>query len=1715
MRNSCHDQCIIISGESGAGKTESTKLVLQFLAAISGQHSWIEQQVLEANPIMEAFGNAKTVRNDNSSRFGKYIDIHFNANGAIEGARIEQYLLEKSRIVSQANDERNYHIFYCMLAGLSQQEKSELELTTAADYFYLAQGHCLKAEGRNDASDLAEIRSAMKVLMFKEPEVASILKILAALLHIGNIKYQVSTINNLEATEIRDQANIKRIAKLLQLDDNLLVTALTNRTFITRNERVVSRLNAAQALDARDGLVKGIYDRLFTHIVKRINDAIYRPQKESKRHRTSIGILDIFGFENFKSNSFEQLCINYANEHLQQFFVRHVFKLEQSEYDSENINWRKIEFIDNQFALELIATRPMSIMSLIDEESIFPKGTDQTMLNKLHQNHAKNERLYIKPKSDLSKSFGINHFAGPVFYNAKGFLEKNRDQFGADLLALVQSSKFKFLTNLFDDMDINDAQNGRIRQTVAFRFRKSLENLMAQLESSEPFFIRCIKPNEFKTPMTFDRDLVLKQLRYSGMLETIRIRKAGYPIRHDYENFVSRYRILVPKIGPANKVDCISATKKICSKVLGENADYQLGKSKVFLKDVHDLYLEQEHDRMLTNYATTIQKIMRGWIERKRYQKMRQAAMVIQKHWRGHAQRVRYKQILLGIARLQAILRSKQLVSHYKHLRSTVISFQAYCRGALIRNELRTKRSRDERKAAMIARADDLPLTNGKSTDDLTNHDIDITTYFDFLANDSGPESVETRLNDGRNSSASSRTPPSSVSPSTVPEDSFANENLSGYQFGKFAATYFQGQASTQHIKKALRQPLLYHENTGDQMASLAVWITILRFMGDLPEPKYGGDINTDKTPIMARLYATLGRNFSKKDMESASQVAEFEANGTSKIRKGSIGRRLISMTLRRKTKLNGLNQSEAVSAISANGGTAPSDAYSSMADTLSINGILDNRPTSSLDKLHFIIGNGILRPDLRDEIYCQICKQLTNNPSRNSYARGWILMSLCVGCFAPSEKFIKYLYCFIREYGPSGATKYSNYIEHRLRRTVQNGTRHQPPSYIELQATKSKKPLVLAVTFMDGAVKTLNADSATTARELCTLLSEKVGLKESFGFSLYIALFDKVSSLGSGNDHVMDAVSQCEQYAKEQGRNERNAPWRLFFRKEIFTPWHDPKSDPISTNQIYQQVVRGVKYGEYRADRDDDLALLAAQQFFVDQNGPYMDVEKLEASLPTYLPDFLLSKQGKTSQEKWLQATMNVFRKKFMGAEKAKNVTSVKEDVVTFAQYKWPLLFSRFYEAYKFSGPPLPKNEVIIAVNWTGVYVVDDQEQVLLEFSFPEISGITCATSKRLGTDSFTIQTVLGDEYTFQSPNSEDIRELVTFFIEGLKKRSRFGIAMQDQKLGDKNTYLECRKGDLVIFADNIHGETLEKQQFIRAENTRTGMHGNVSTEIIYILPTLKKPTVEILEMFTKNPEMSQLNNHSKSMTVLMANPLADRPYTLERFANDNFRVVKRSVSLSGGRRLIEMWRHSREPIQAPLLKKIEGKDEPSAEAVKSYLAIMMYMGDLPLKRPKLAVELVDQIFRAPLKYEILRDEIYCQLMKQLTDNPNMISEERGWELMWLCIGLFPPSKSLYKEVVQFLRSRLIPVAADCANRLQKTLRAGHRKFPPHQVEVEAIQHKTTQIFHKAFFPDNSDEAIEVESSTRARDFCSRIATRLGLHSAEGFSLFVKIGDK
>jgi myosin VIIa len=414
-------------------------------------------------------------------------------------------LLEKSRITGCSKGERNYHIFYAMLAGLTRDEKRKLELEDATKYNYLISGDIIKCENRNDASEFHSIKSAMSVLSFSDGEFWDIMRLLSAILHLGNLKYKATDIRNMDACEITDSVNMMKISTFLGVPGHLLNDALIMKTIYAHGERVTVNLSKEQAIEARDAFTKAIYGQIFEMIVEKINTTIYKNMKST----LSIGILDIFGFENFESNSFEQLCINYANENLQQFFVKYIFKLEQEEYSNEGINWNNIAFVDNQSILDMIGLKPMSIIALLNEETVFPKGSDHTFVAKLHQTHG-NKTIYLKHKYEDTFTFGIQHFAGEVYYNSKGFLEKNRDSFNLDLKDLVQKSTNKFLTQLFSFESGFDTMKKPI--TLSLQFRNSLESLMRTLLACEPSFVRCIKPNDFQRPNVSIESVLLTRI---------------------------------------------------------------------------------------------------------------------------------------------------------------------------------------------------------------------------------------------------------------------------------------------------------------------------------------------------------------------------------------------------------------------------------------------------------------------------------------------------------------------------------------------------------------------------------------------------------------------------------------------------------------------------------------------------------------------------------------------------------------------------------------------------------------------------------------------------------------------------------------------------------------------------------------------------------------------------------------------------------------------------------------------------------------------------------------------------------------------------------------------------------------------------------------------------------------------------------------------------
>ncbi|XP_034639514.1 unconventional myosin-XV [Trachemys scripta elegans] len=658
MMDAKHNQCIIISGESGSGKTEATKLVLRYLAAVNQKRNMM-QQILEATPLLESFGNAKTVRNDNSSRFGKFVEI-FLEEGLICGAITSQYLLEKSRIVFQAKNERNYHIFYEMLAGLPAQQKQQFCLQDAETYYYLNQGGNCEIPGKSDAEDFRRLLSAMEILNFSTEDQNSIFRILSSILHLGNVYFEKYETDCQEVASVVSAREIRAVAELLQISPEGLQKAITFKVTETLREKIFTPLTVESAVDARDAIAKILYSLLFSWLTDRINKLVY-PKKEA----LSIAILDIYGFEDLSFNSFEQLCINYANEYLQFFFNKIVFKEEQEEYVREQIEWKEITFSDNQPCIDLIAQKPHGILRILDDQSSFPQATDHTFLQKCHYHHGSNA-LYTKPKMPLPE-FTIKHFAGKVTYQVHKFLDKNYDQVRQDVLDLFVNSKTKVVANLFFGhaqlvaqqrtmMGKNSTVTRRYKApTVAAKFQQSLLDLVEKMERCNPFFVRCLKPNNKKEPAVFEADIVSSQLRYSGILETIRIRKEGFPVRIPFQIFIDRYRCLIdirPGITP-DGVSCVEVLKKLCAV---SPTMYCIGVSKLFMKEHLYQLLESKRDRALHRAALTLQHYARAFFIKKRFRSLRRKIVLLQSQSRGYLARQRYKRLRKSLIKFRSLV---------------------------------------------------------------------------------------------------------------------------------------------------------------------------------------------------------------------------------------------------------------------------------------------------------------------------------------------------------------------------------------------------------------------------------------------------------------------------------------------------------------------------------------------------------------------------------------------------------------------------------------------------------------------------------------------------------------------------------------------------------------------------------------------------------------------------------------------------------------------------------------------------------------------------------------------------------------------------------------------------------------------------------------------------------------------------------------------------
>lgn len=617
------NQCVIISGESGAGKTVAAKHIMSYIARVSGggptvKH--VKEIILESNPLLEAFGNAKTARNNNSSRFGKYVEIQFSRGGEPVGGKISNFLLEKSRVCSRHFEERSFHIFYQLITGAKKDLKDAFGLSSL-DYFnYLSMSGGYKVEGTDDVAEFEDTKRAMGVMGLQSNDQQEVLSLVSAVLHLGNITFKEKG----NYAEVADKQYLAYPAYLLGIDQEMLRTKIISRTMESKwgaqQENIEVTLNVEQASHTRDALAKALYSRLFDFLVEIVNKAMAQ-----KTQDITIGILDIYGFEIFEKNGFEQFCINYVNEKLQQIFIELTLKAEQEEYVQENIKWTPIDYFNNRIVCDLIeAVKPPGIMCIMDDVCATMhaegKSTDDKLNGKLQAGVGTHEHFQIS-----GAGFVIHHYAGKVVYDVDGFCERNRDVLFTDLVLLMQSSSNRFIVKLFPE-EVAGATKTR-PSTAGTKIRTQANKLVDALMKCTPHYIRCIKPNETKRAKDWEESRVKHQVEYLGLKENIRVRRAGFAYRRPFDKFLRRYAILTPETYPKWKGDVKQGILHLFKTVNMETDQYQLGRTKVFIKNPESLFLLEElRERKFDGYARVIQKAFRKWNARKQYIRLRQEA---------------------------------------------------------------------------------------------------------------------------------------------------------------------------------------------------------------------------------------------------------------------------------------------------------------------------------------------------------------------------------------------------------------------------------------------------------------------------------------------------------------------------------------------------------------------------------------------------------------------------------------------------------------------------------------------------------------------------------------------------------------------------------------------------------------------------------------------------------------------------------------------------------------------------------------------------------------------------------------------------------------------------------------------------------------------------------------------------------------------------------
>ncbi|XP_020707671.2 myosin-I heavy chain isoform X1 [Athalia rosae] len=1811
------NQSCVISGESGAGKTETTKFILQYLCSVtSNVDTWVEQQILEANTILEAFGNAKTVRNDNSSRFGKFMQVCFDNKWMIKGCIIQDYLLEQSRITFQSPGERNYHVFYQLIeAGACNKEFAEqYRLRPAGFYKYLNQSGCTKIDGISDSRKLDALRLAFNVLQVDGEMCEGIFRVLSAILWLGNLGFEDVDGERCELTS-EDEDIVATVAPLLGLQIEDVTRVVLVRQINVRGNITEIPLKVQEARENRHAMAKALYSRTFAWLINHINTCT-NPGQDSSRF---LGVLDIFGFENFNVNSFEQLCINYTNEKLHKFFNHYVFALEQEIYRQEEIYYSHIQFTDNTLCLELIEKPPRCVLKMLTEQCHMPKGSDLAYLTNLHSEFDSHPS-YVKgeDRRKWETEFGVKHYAGCVTYTVEGFVDKNRDvqqDVFFDFMSRSTNEFVKEITIYQDLLSCTVARSGHMtmsrgtskgKPTLCDSFRHQLQALVDVLQATTPWYARCIKPNMKKMANNYDEQLVLDQLKYLGMLDIIRIRKEGFPIHMPFVDFLSRYRCL-DKGRPGFSDEKEAVRRLIRGQGIPET-EWQIGRTKVFLRSYVHEPLEDSRNQMVTSNAITIQKNWKGYRVRREFLRVKEAALKIQHAYKGWKLRIMFMRKRRAAIVIQSHLRgvfAREVAAALREMRRVDEEMRKRERMEEERKLMEDKKALEETQSAQYDGI--MGMDRGKAQEEIAAlsqmaeqlnskmatselQSVDLDNLFSFLSDVQSTKSNQ--IIDEIGEQMDELVEDLDVELETVIQQEMELD-MNGIQESRNSSNNnsLDRKGQQQRAAAKLNQPRLPEPTEPPPPPPLPVGRPLVQEDDSTGtnnssslstvdgEPIYESvlprDENGPSSPVLINVGSSMGNgdlcgspppvptskitkdpicssspprsdsgnlvaNHHHQIQAQPTQLASYGAHEQQQPaereqrRKFRVERKLqelednkevlepdttyhdivefaqnyfnnherspegtIIATLTRKSRGKSLEFIPKYEMVTYYKGSSIPNSHIHMYDPDNVNVACsvfrdlckhmrgEMKLEQEIATIQSIIGYGIEREELRDEILVQCMRQATNNPNPEWAERVWLLLCLAIVAFQPSKLLYKYFVSFLKK---------NLALEGKLRQYVQwcvdnckntkVSCRQFAPSTVEIAAMRRLGTIVCRFFFLDGRTKAIDVHPTDTAADAAAKLAEKLGLRSLEGWAIYQSRPDGEEHVRA-HDYLYDVIAaweikQCKLNTTQSTfstlRRSNNPTLgsgenRFVFKRRLFRNSRELSQDPVEVNMLYAQAVYNVvKCDDFPVSEKVALQLAGLQAQVA--LGDPKDNNRLDyyAEVDSFLPYRISRARG---DDVWVPIIAQAHGQYGAGRSELTAKVLYLSCVMQYPLYG-TTMFNVTYRGYWSYG-----NQLILGINCDGLMLIKpDDKFVLSEYRYQDVESIMLDPS-----DSFITLSLLR-----HNPDSSH-----KCFVFETKQKNEIGSL-------------------IVSYCPALAGWITENEAPVKKVK---GITNEDRVRLYHNLVNCRRTLVDS-DALRKPQDMGGgfLRNTLRRLSK----------HRIEKLRQEHGNAMDNGETYKGFP--YAYWAFGRQPIPQSL-SKLPEPDEQIALSV--FQLVLTYAGlgqngDAVRSVEDEHVNLIQTIMERCMRKENLLGELYLQLIKQTTDHPDPNSRVnlRHWALLSLaCSVILPPQKIIRKYLIAHLKrcssdyvteeGKYARFSEKCLNKTQGTRR---RQWPPSREEIMCTINRRP-IYARFHFMDGQYHAVEFHPSATARDVMEIIKAKIGLEeTAMGYAIYEVLGS-